>query len=100
MEANRITHCLPETEDTQLDLWELLGSTRVVTDALEHRLVPAKASSREEKDRSAAALDGQVAGREVVAGFGKPQGAAKAGFTGPLQAGGGKGRPRAWSRRR
>ena len=60
------------TEDTQLDLWELLGSTRVVTDALGHRLVPAKASSREEKNRSATALDGQVAG------WGKPQGAAKA----------------------
>jgi len=88
------------TEDTQLDLWELLGSTRVVTDALGHRLVPAKASSREEKDRSAAALDGQVADREVAAGSGRPQGAAKARFTGPLPAGVGNGRPPAWSRRR
>ncbi len=88
------------TEETQLDLWELLGTTRVVTDALGHRLVPAKASSREEKDRSAAALDGQVSGLEVVAGSGKPQGAAKAMFTGPPPAGGGKARPPAWSRRR
>jgi len=65
------------TEDTQLDLWELLGTTRVVTDALGHRLAPAKASSREEKDRSAAALDGQVAGRreKVAAGSERPRGA-------------------------
>lgn len=71
------------TEDTQLDLWELLGTTRVVTDALGQRLVPAKASSREEKDRSAGALDGQFAGRreEIAAGSGKPQGAAKARLT-------------------
>lgn len=80
MEAKRIIHCPSETEDMQLDLWSLLGTTRVVTDALMDAGALAGADASEEKDRSARPKP-QSAGREVAAGSGKPQGAAKAGVT-------------------
>ncbi len=64
--------------------------------------VPARIDARTKRERrtSLDAPESTDHREERAAGFGKPQGAAKAMFTGPPLAGGGKGRPRAWSRRR
>ena len=77
--------------------WPWTGPTQA-----EFAKVPARtdAGTKRERRTSLDAPESTGSREKVAAGFGKPQGAAKAGFKGPLLVGSGKGRPPERTRRR